>query len=581
MSAPRSETPTTASEALERLAMLAAEAGAWELAEEARALHERAVEGRFHVAIVGQFKRGKSTLIDALVGDPVLPTGIVPVTAVPIVVRHGARRSARVCDRRGVWRDISPNDIRGFVTEEENPENEKGIGGVEVFEPNALLASGLCLVDTPGLGSTFVRSSASTRDLVPQFDAAIIVIGADPPLTADELDLAERISREVSEVAVVLNKADRVSDTERAAATAFAKAALERRLRRSVGRILEVSAKERLDGAGPLRDWDALVALLDGLARRAGSAVVVPASERGVRRLAARLQAVVGEQRAALVRPIDASARRIRALTAIVTDAERSLDDLAHLLAGEAQRLSQIFAGRRNAFLARERDSSHWELESMGPLGTRWGPSARRVAMARAQEVARRCLLPWLEREQREAENAFRQMTERYQALATEFLGRVASSSASDLAHLPRATDDGASFAPPSRFYFADLTESARPASPTRHLADILLCVAGASRVISRHAGRFLDRLLETNSARVESDLNDRAWQSRQRLEASVRALLREALASATEALEHARATQAKGAREVESELSRLACLEHESSAVAASASRPGAQRDG
>jgi dynamin family protein len=86
-----------------RLRELALEAGAKELADEAASLEERLREQRFYVACVGQFKRGKSTLLNALVGRPLLPTGVVPVTSVPTVLRYGelgARVSPPRTERR-------------------------------------------------------------------------------------------------------------------------------------------------------------------------------------------------------------------------------------------------------------------------------------------------------------------------------------------------------------------------------------------------------------------------------------------------------------------------------------------------
>ena len=76
--------------------------------------------GRFYVACVGQFKRGKSTLLNALVGEPVLPTGVVPVTAVVTVVRHGAA-GARIRSVDRDWQDIRRSDVAAYVTEEQNP----------------------------------------------------------------------------------------------------------------------------------------------------------------------------------------------------------------------------------------------------------------------------------------------------------------------------------------------------------------------------------------------------------------------------------------------------------------------------
>ena len=78
-----------------QLAALAGKLGAEPVAEEACELATRVSEGRFYVACVGQFKRGKSTLLNALVGHKAVPTGFVPVTAVPTVIRFGDKLHAR------------------------------------------------------------------------------------------------------------------------------------------------------------------------------------------------------------------------------------------------------------------------------------------------------------------------------------------------------------------------------------------------------------------------------------------------------------------------------------------------------
>ena len=81
--------PIDGASRLLRLGRLAQELGTEPVAEEARELAARVSEGRFYVACVGQFKRGKSTLLNALVGHEVVPTGCIPVTAVPTVIRFG------------------------------------------------------------------------------------------------------------------------------------------------------------------------------------------------------------------------------------------------------------------------------------------------------------------------------------------------------------------------------------------------------------------------------------------------------------------------------------------------------------
>jgi len=60
------------------------------------ALVDRLDTGRFHLAVLGQFKRGKSTLINALLGEALLPSSVIPLTAIPTLIFHGNRRCVRV-----------------------------------------------------------------------------------------------------------------------------------------------------------------------------------------------------------------------------------------------------------------------------------------------------------------------------------------------------------------------------------------------------------------------------------------------------------------------------------------------------
>ena len=253
-----------------RLADLAQELGAEPVAEEARELAARVSEGRFYVACVGQFKRGKSTLLNALVGHEVVPTGYVPVTAVPTVIRFGEALHARIRMRDGSWRDVAMSDLKEYVTEELNPENRKHVDGAEVFVPSPLLSSGMCFVDTPGLGSVFTGNTATTQAFIPHIDAALVVVGADPPIAGEELALVEAVGKQVQDLILVINKSDRTSDPERAAAAKFTRDILEKRLHRPMGDVFEVSAAERMENRGPLRDWERLLSSLHHLVEDSG-----------------------------------------------------------------------------------------------------------------------------------------------------------------------------------------------------------------------------------------------------------------------------------------------------------------------
>ncbi len=543
---------------LARLAETADALGEASVAARVRQLVARVSEGRFFVACVGQVKRGKSTLLDALVGEEILPTGVVPVTAVPTVLRFGNQPGARLLvDSQ--WRSIPTDELVQYVSEERNPENCKRVEGVEVFVPSPLLAQGMCLVDTPGIGSVFAGNTETTKQFMPQIDAAILVVGADPPISGEELALIEAVAANVDQILVVLNKADRVSLAERQQATAFAARVLESRLKRRMGRIYEVSALNQLKGAGEADDWDALVHDLGKLASQSGEAMTQSAAERGLKRFSDSLLRSVAERMRALREPLANSERRIADLRRTVSQAEQSLRDLGALFSAEQMRLSTTLQLRRKEFLRQQLAKASDELaRDSRSVSVPFGPARRRELMAIAQTVARRNVMPWLDSEEAQAEQLYRELTRRFLALVNGLLQRVSEEQSADFAHLPKALEAEQGFRTHSRFYFHDMITTAQPASPVLYAMDILM---GAGRVYGwflRDAHRFLDHLLETNAARVQGDVEQRVLESRLRLEAEVRKLLREVSATAEQALAQARQVRAAGSAAVSGELERL-----------------------
>jgi hypothetical protein len=544
---------------LNRIAEIADGLSAERLAGDARALAERLIEGRFYAACIGQFKRGKSTLIGALIGDPILPAGVVPVTTVPTVIRFGKTRSARVRFRSGTWTEINPHDLHVYVSEEHNPENTKGVEGVEVFVPSALLATGMCFVDTPGIGSIFAGNTAATRAFVPHIDAAIVVVGADPPLAGEELALVEAVGKQVRDLLVVFNKSDRTTDAEREAAQAFTRKVLENRLGRVIGVIYEVSALERLESRGSPRDWGRLVDSLQTLVARSGREIVRAVGERGLRRLTKETLLIISEEREALLSPIEEYERRISAMQDTIRDSHRSLQDLSFLFMAEQHRLSDLFLTRRKDFLRATLAQATSEFnEGLKKINAAYGPSFRRKAMRLAQEVAERHVLPWLGTEQESAEKEYKEVASRFVGLANDFLERLSKSGFPELSRIPNALHTEKGFRVRSRFSFEQFISVAMPASPLRYLADVFLGLAGAHRSIERAAREFLEHLLETNSTRVQSDVVDRVQESRNQLEAEIRKLLLEVGHIAQRALEHARTAKAAGAAAVASRLTQL-----------------------
>lgn len=557
---------TGSESALYRLAEIAAEFGAEKIAVTARSIAERVSEGRFYVACVGQFKRGKSTLLNALMGHSVLPMGVVPVTTVPTIIRYGECLAARVRFANADWVDIPVGAVARYVSEEENPENAKGVTELEIFVPNRLLQTGMCLVDTPGLGSVHAGNSEATREFVPHIDAAIVLIGADPPLSGEELELVESVAREVHDLLFVLNKADRTNEVERSEAVAFAQRVLQERLGRAIPTILQVSALESLEKRGPERDWNRLIQALDLLVEHSGRLLVREAVKRGLRRAADQLLAVINEERNALQRPLEESERRIISLRLTLEDAESAMRDLGALLSAEQAHLSKIFVERRNIFLKQAVEDAQRGLSNglRSVPHRRYGPAYRRDINHFAQEIARAQLVPWLEREAKYAEEEFRRATHRFVEMGNNFLHRLGDTGIPELTLLPQELDPEQGLGAQSHFYFHVMEREAAPASPLLFVADLLLGGLGVGKPIVSDARDFLNQLLEVNSARVQSDVDERVRESRRKLEAEIKGLLREATAVAERALARARETQAAGAPAVEAALERLNTVERE-----------------
>ncbi len=391
--------PTSLAERLKTLASIAARLGARRLQADALALADRARTDRFYVAVVGQFKRGKSSVINALIGEAVLPTGILPVTAVPVVLRYGPRAVALVRTASDGAREAAVEELAGFISEEHNRENRLGVESVELLLPCPILERGLCLVDTPGLGSAFPRTTEAVRAFVPHIDAAIVVTGSDPPLTGDELAAVEAVSRHSRHLLVVLNKADRATAEEIATAAAFTERMLSERLGRPVEPVLEVSAAE-VAQSGPTRDWARLVESLTMLEARAGQALAVAGVERGAHLLFDRCVHELDLARNLAMRPVTEADGRLQALADAAADV--ALDSLRQR--GELERRCkaavQALAERRASFLKRATPASLARLRTELPVGKRLNPAAaRREALRLARGIASQTAEQWLHAE--------------------------------------------------------------------------------------------------------------------------------------------------------------------------------------
>jgi small GTP-binding protein len=193
--------------------------------EQLSRLQERVAVRRLRVLVVGEAKRGKSTLINRLLGRDLLPTGVAPVTAVATTVRadHGQPEVVNLRFIDGSQLAVPPAELGNYVTESNNPDNVCRVLDVEVVCRSPLLENhDLELVDTPGTGSVFEHNTEAAKAAIRSLDAAIFVLTATPPISRTERELLANVVDASVRTFVVLNKVDQLRDDELEEAYTFA-----------------------------------------------------------------------------------------------------------------------------------------------------------------------------------------------------------------------------------------------------------------------------------------------------------------------------------------------------------------------
>lgn len=180
---------------------------------------ERVLDPSIRVIIVGEFKQGKSQLVNGLVNAPVCPVDDDIATAVPTSVRHGDTPAAFVLTQRSSGgtvesgarierQEVAPTELANYVSERATPESDRQVTGAEVFLPRKLLRGGLTLIDSPGVGGLTSAHALTTLATLPSAHAMLFVSDASQEYTEPEIQFLRHAMRITPNVACVLTKTD-------------------------------------------------------------------------------------------------------------------------------------------------------------------------------------------------------------------------------------------------------------------------------------------------------------------------------------------------------------------------------------
>lgn len=322
---------TTVIEALDELRQHADRVGAATLASRLQQeLCDKLAADRFHLVVVGEFNHGKTSLVNALLGEAVLPVGVTPTTALIHHVRHAPEPEAAVVAADGTRRPLPVAELGDLGLGSDLPGQPRPaaeVDHVDLGYPSELLRERIVLVDTPGVNDLCLQRADITFDYIPRSDAVLFVLDAGQPLKESErLFLRDKlIGQSRDKIVFVVAKADIWSDAERDEALAYVRAELGRLVDRPV--VLPVSPARALAGERDASGIDDLIAHLTAfLAEERGRILLDNALGEG--RAAARsIARSIDARRRAARMTADELDRRIAAVEADLAGQQHTLEE--------------------------------------------------------------------------------------------------------------------------------------------------------------------------------------------------------------------------------------------------------------
>jgi GTP-binding protein EngB required for normal cell division len=310
-------------------------------------LRDKIRTNTFNLVVVGQFKRGKTSLINALLGAEILPVSVVPLTSIVTIMTYGDVLRIRVYFNDDRIAEIKSESLSEYVTEKGNPKNAKDVREVVLTYPSSYLKDGVRLIDTPGVGSIYQHNTDVAYQYLPKSDAALFLLSVDQPMSKAELDFLNDVKEYSNKIFFLLNKADYLRENDLKESIEFSKGTLRKTMGAEV-KLFPVSARLALEGS--LEKSDEMVRksqlsvftdeLHKFLMEEKGNVLILSAANNLLRMLSqAKLE--LGLEFKSLTTPFEELQQKIRAFEDKKRDIELVKHDFELLLEGETQRLSK------------------------------------------------------------------------------------------------------------------------------------------------------------------------------------------------------------------------------------------------
>lgn len=396
-------------------------------------IQEKLVENRFHLVVLGQFKRGKSTFINSLVGDALLPTSVIPLTSIVTLLRYGERENIHVIDDHGSRLSISREQLAEYVTERGNPKNEKGVKQVEISYPSDYLKDGVCIIDTPGVGSTFENNTEMTYNYLPNVDAALFLLAVDPPVSQTEIMFLNEVRKYVEKIFFIQNKIDYLTERERRESMAFSKKVIEEAMGVEGIQIHPLSARTALEAKNKrddtllkesrLLDFDRV---LGNFLLNAKGRTVLVSAVRGITRLLEDEERTLKLENRTIAMPLEALEQKITIFREKMHAVREEREDNKYYFDGEIQRAIDLLDRDLQRLKDREIPKLMEDLENSSgahqnqPLSEYVG-----IMESTLHEGIIRTFDEWIRQEERRLNQEYARISKRYSDKTNETIQTI------------------------------------------------------------------------------------------------------------------------------------------------------------
>jgi GTP-binding protein EngB required for normal cell division len=505
--------------------------------EPCKDLREKIEENVFNLVVLGQFKRGKSSLINALLGAEILPTAVVPLTSIATVLTYGDTLKINVYFNDGRVMAIEPSALSQYVTEKGNPRNEKGVHEVIIAYPSSYLKDGVRLIDTPGVGSVYEQNTDVAYQYLPKSDAALFLLSVDQPVSKAELEFLKDVKEYSNRIFFLQNKADYVTAEDLDESIAFSKRIIEETMGGEI-KILPLSAKLALEGkVSPSRSileksfLPAFEALLSGFLMKEKGKVLLLSVTNNLSRLLAQAQFNIELQMKSLLTPLQELKEKIKIFEKKKTEVLAEKEDFYLLLDGAVKNIRQkvleddLTAFRQALSLngSKTIETSYREHSSLS-LKELQNHLEKRII-----EEVREAFIPWRVLEDEKLAKAFEAGCKRFITRIDETVDALLQFSA-ELFAVPLDIIKAESlWSSKSRFYYRFEEQPGGIEIVASSLTLLLPKIIG-EKIVLKKMKEYLNRVIDLHAARIGNDFEqkleksklDFRWEMFQRIEATL-----------------------------------------------------------